>query len=106
MRQRKSKSGAEKAGPRVQVIGWAENFFEQVFAGSRVPFAIFAIPVAVWGTELVMNLKSGEGWVFALHLLVITPLWIGTLSLLLYAGMRELANKYARVKSDGARNRA
>lgn len=106
MRQRKSKSEAEKSGPRPHVIGWAENFYEQVLAGSLFSVVIFVIPVAVWGIELMMNLKSGEGWVFALHLLVITPLWIGAVLLLLYAGVRKFANKYARARSNGARTKA
>lgn len=82
------------------LMNWADNFYRQIFRGSPVAFLLFSVPLIVWTVEIVMNLRNGEGWVSALHLGIVGPLWLAIIILMVYAACREMTRIFGAQDSD------
>lgn len=67
-----------------------EIFADALFADGWPSFLAIGLAISVFGFELAMNLKNGEGWASIAHLVVIGPLWLFFVCVTVLALLRRL----------------
>ena len=66
-------------GPRLR--RYLSSCERALFGDGVFAFVAVGIVIAIWGFELVMNLRVGTGWVAVAHLAMVGPLWIAITAL-------------------------